>query len=257
MSPIFEAQVVEVEGERGLLAARPGERAELRHCLEQPGRIDLAGDGGHRLALDLLVLGNAHIADVAGELLERVGAHRAALAVHLLRHRHRSPLAVGRAHPGAVAADDQLKVLARCLGDAGGVHRDDRALLRGRALDRHVDLLAVHDGAEVDFERGRMELRLRLLRLLQELLGAVALLGAAACEEERRADARWLGAGSRCGHRHRPHEGCIPHLVRSARGRGAHRAGADGDAVRGDARTGGDRRLEGRGASGGRRGTSG
>ena len=42
--------------------------------------------------------------------------------------------------------------------------------------------------AELDFERGRMELRLRLLRLLQELLGAVALLGAAACEEKRRAD---------------------------------------------------------------------
>jgi hypothetical protein len=30
-----------------------------------------AGDGRHRLAADLLVLGDAHVADIAGELLER------------------------------------------------------------------------------------------------------------------------------------------------------------------------------------------
>ena len=52
----------------------------------------------------------------------------------------------------------------------------------------HLDLLAVHDDAEVGFEGRRLELRLRHLGLLQKLLGALTLRVAAAGEQERRAD---------------------------------------------------------------------
>ncbi len=65
----------------------------------------------------------------------------------------------------------------------------DRAFLRCGALHRQVDLLPFHRRKPTLASNvAECELRLRLLRLLQELLGARAFLGAAAGEEKRRAD---------------------------------------------------------------------
>ena len=189
MSPNFRPRSSRSKENAGFSPPGPESDAELRHRLEHPGRVDLAGDGRHRLARDLLVLGDAHVADVAGELLERVGAHRAAHAVHLLRHRHRRPLAVGRRSSRRGCRGRPAE--SPCRPPRGCRSRASRTTAPSFEAAPFIATSTCFPSigeADARFERRRMELRLRLLRLLQELLGAVALLGAAAREEERRAD---------------------------------------------------------------------
>ncbi len=68
------------------------------------------------------------------------------------------------------------------------MHGERRAFLRRRALHGQVDLLPFHLEADARLEGRGLKRRLRLLRLLQERLRAVALLGAATREKERGAD---------------------------------------------------------------------
>ena len=132
----------------GLVAARSGERAELRDRLQHPRRCRSRRRSSSRACRRSAGARRRARPGRSGRApgtRRRPSSRSCRSALLPVPAPTSQPLPSLR--PGA-ARRERRAACSAGVGDAGGAHRDRRALLRRRALDRHLDLLAVDDDAE-------------------------------------------------------------------------------------------------------------
>ena len=211
-----------------------------------PCGVDLTCDRRHVLALDHLVLLDADVLHVAGQLLEGGGAERAVRG-RPGWNRRRLPAPVG-VQPGLAAADD---------APASPCRRRSARRTRASRTTRRPSTSRPRSSSDLFIPSAATP---RLPSKVDELSFACAASACCSSSWARRPSSELQPASSATAARTVTSrtimspasalrgDCSIPHLVGSAGGRRADADRAGGDAVRGDARAGVARRLARRGA---------